>query len=161
MVGVVDTTVIVRDSGLVITKAVDQLTNVAAQQLVEVFYQGKGFYIQGAAPLAADTDGVSLCVGFDTCRTLGDLNQDGRVDGLVSYWLMPCGSSGTCFWPTKALLVSRPTGYRLVGEGFVSDYASIDAVELAQKQQLLLRVSHWDCSEHRVLRRLNVRLRLR
>ena len=157
---VVDTTIFIRNVGPLLPQSAGQLTPVGAQRLVEKYYQRKGYRLCGTESFAADTTGLASCVAFDTSRIV-ELNHDGRADALVSYWLMPCGSSGTCFWPTKALLISEVAGYRLIGEQFIADEFSIDTIRSGADGRPVIAVGDWDCSEHRLRRQLNVRLLLR
>ena len=157
--GVVDTTVVIDNVGPILPAPPGGLTNSIAQQLVEAGFKAKGNYLRGEEPLGADTTGLSSCLAFDTSRTL-DINHDGHRDALVSYWLMPCGSSGTCFLPTKALLVSESIGYRLIGEKFIPDEFTVETCLTDAQGQPVVQVSDWDCSEHRERRRLTVRIRL-
>jgi len=81
------------------------LTQQVAEETVLKWFKTKGFCnTEEITDENIETDFIdNVCVSFDTLYPV-DLNKDNCMDGIVSYWLIPYGSSSHCWQPQKAII---------------------------------------------------------
>lgn len=89
---------------------------------------------------------LPMCIGFDTLYT-AHLNKDKILDGIISYWQMPCGASGSCYLPHVAIITKIHNKYSIINIDFIPDNYTIDSIS-QDKDFTLIHGKVYDCGIH-------------
>lgn len=126
------------------------ITFFLAKQVLYRYFKGKGYYAPDDTVAEALAANDAEIVSYDTLF-LADINGDNRVDGIITYRLMPAGASGHCWQPHSALIVDGNDGYQICNEEFIPPEFSIDSVS-RQSGRLVVFGSDYDCADNVVRR---------
>lgn len=159
-----DTLIFVDSLDFLTTENKMVLTNETAHAILLDYFKNKRDYypeeIMTLDSLMAhdfDDDHMPMCIGFDTLYKT-KLNNDDVLDGIVSYWDMPCGASGTCYLPQKAIIVSISDKYYITNTDFIPNNYSIDSIR-QDKAFTYIYGNEFDCANHTIIRSYKARIK--
>jgi len=125
------------------------LTEAIAQKVLKDYYAAKGIHNYDTD--YQDEEGNQMCAYYDTIYKC-NLNNDRHEEAIISYWLMPCLSSGTCFQPTRAIITKINGKYKLISAELLPSYFNIDTVT-SDKTYNYLNFYKFNCPEPGVVKR--------
>jgi len=108
-------------------------SDLAHKTLIEYFSKRKYYYPEEKISLDSllsypiENEDLLMCIGFDTLYTV-HLNNDKILDGIITYWEMPCGANGNNWRPHKAIITNIKNKYTIINTDLIPDYYFIDSI---------------------------------
>lgn len=136
------------------------LTSAYAKKILYSYFKSKGYYTSDNLPdmgKVTDSDSDKLSVEYEKIFTT-DLNNNKKLDAIITYWLTPPYASGNCWQPHKAIVVDTDKGYKIINEEFIPDNFAIDSV-VTKNHNVTIYGYDYDCGNHEVLRNFRVKIK--
>lgn len=153
----VDTLLVVDSLSFLQRGSFGRLTTETAQSAVKEYFDKLGYYkTEDSASVDWEND-ILICASFDTLYHV-HLNADKYVDGLVTYYDIPCFSSSHCYQPHLAIVTFIDGKYRLISRDLLPDNYTIDSITQDRKFTYI-HGNVYDCGEHEFTRGFRARIR--
>lgn len=133
----------------------DTLTKELSHKTLLEYFSKKGYFAQEKVSLDSlltypvDNE-EPMCIMFDTLYTT-HLNKDRILDGIVTYWQMPCGASGHCWQPHRAMIVSINKKYTIINTDFIPKSYLIDSIT-TNYDKTFINGKIYDCGNHEYIK---------
>jgi len=164
-----DSTIFIETTKVLIsdTTILPPLTLLKVKKIVNSYFTKKGFYVNGNIPKNYGHNEKSLYnkdgdyilnVQFDTAMFV-NVNMDNIKDAVAFFEMTPPYGSSHCYgYMSKAVVISKPKGFDLVGLDFISPFYVVDSIKQASINNAYIYGYDYDCPNWVVNRNFRITL---